>query len=431
MTARSWRLPEDFWPLNDTSGPLAHDMVGGATAASPRPAATYANVTLGVAGPTGFADGTAASFGGTGSQVTVPGGYFGGTGAESAELWFKTAHGTLLSSSTGQNGGSRYRYGSPLATVPEGMIGSTPLNAPYSACSAGNAADGKWHQAILTLSAGTTTSNRSARPRPCTRTAPRWTPRRSPSRPQPPLPGTRRHRQRPERQHSDFTGSIADVSLYTTELTPTGHQPLQRAGQPDYPAESGTSNPLSPPASVTLPTLNTQTITVTDPVQANSVYVYASGALVQTIDVLGGVTSYGYDAAQRASTITDPDGDTTYLTHDAHNNVTSTTTCAAVNNCQTSYASYYENLSNPLDPRNDKPTDSRDARSSSPSDPAYDTVTTYTAAGQIATKATPPTPACPSGCKTTYAYTAGTEAAVGGGTEPAGLVASITAPAAE
>ena len=105
--------------------------------------------------------------------------------------------------------------------------------------------------------------------------------------------------------------------------------------------------------------------------------------------MLGGVTSYGYDAATRAATITDPDGDTTYMTYDAHNNVTSTTTCAAVGNCQTSYASYYENLSSPLDPRNDKPTDSRDARSSSPSDPTYDTVTTYTSSAQIATKTTP------------------------------------------
>ena len=44
--------PEDFWPLSDTAGPLAADMVGSAaTAASPRPPATYANVTLGAAGP--------------------------------------------------------------------------------------------------------------------------------------------------------------------------------------------------------------------------------------------------------------------------------------------------------------------------------------------------------------------------------------------
>jgi len=102
----------DFWPLNDASGPLARDMTDSAAdSASPRPAATYANVTLGVAGPDGLADGNAAGFGGTNSQVSIPGGYFGGTGAESAELWFSTTgNGTLLSSGSGQNG-SRWHCG--------------------------------------------------------------------------------------------------------------------------------------------------------------------------------------------------------------------------------------------------------------------------------------------------------------------------------
>ena len=133
---------------------------------------------------------------------------------------------------------------------------------------------------------------------------------------------------------------------------------------------------------MTPPTLNTQTITVTDPLGKNTVYTYATGALVQ-IDrrARRRRPRTGTTPPTRAATITDPDGDTSYMTYDAHNNVTSTTTCAAVGNCQTSYASYYENLSSPLDPRNDKPTDSRDARSSSPSDPTYDTVTTYTPTG--------------------------------------------------
>lgn len=72
--------PEDFWPLSDTAGPLARDLVGGApTAAVARPPATFTNVTLGAPGPTGFADGTAAAFSGTGSQISVPGGYFTST----------------------------------------------------------------------------------------------------------------------------------------------------------------------------------------------------------------------------------------------------------------------------------------------------------------------------------------------------------------
>ena len=40
--------PQDFWPLNDTAGPLARDVVASAaTSAAPRPLATYSNVTLG------------------------------------------------------------------------------------------------------------------------------------------------------------------------------------------------------------------------------------------------------------------------------------------------------------------------------------------------------------------------------------------------
>lgn len=62
-----------------------------------------------------------------------------------------------------------------------------------------------------------------------------------------------------------------------------------------------------------------------------------------------GTTYYGYDSVDRASTITDPDGNTTYVTYDAHDNLTSTTTCAVISNCQTTYTSYYEDLANPLD----------------------------------------------------------------------------------
>ena len=411
--------PEDFWPLNDTAGPLATDMVGNApTSASPRPPATYTNVTLGAAGPTGFPDGTAASFNGTSSQVSIPGGYFGGTGAESAELWFKTTgHGTLLSSGSGSNGEPMSLWVPSGQSCLEGKIGSTTLNAPVFGFCTGTVNDGKWHQAALTLTPGATSSGHFSQTATlyvdgAVLTTAQITTQAtvSPAGYVATIGNGSTGR---------FTGSIADVSFYTGQLTPdqvTGdHQAL-------------TFQVTAPGSGVTLPTLNTQTITVTNPVGKNAVYTYGTGALTRVTDVLGGVTSYGYDAATRAVTITDPDGDTSYMTYDAHNNVTSTTTCAAVSNCQTSYASYYENLSNPLDPRNDKPTDSRDARSSSPSDPAYDTKTSYTSTGQIATETTPPTSACPSGCTTANAFTSGSEPAVGGGTEPPGLLASVASP---
>jgi RHS repeat-associated protein len=427
--------PEDFWPLSDSAGPLARDVVGGAAnSASPRPPATYSNVTLGGPGPTGFADGPAASFNGSNSQVAIPGGYFAGTGGESAEVWFKTtATGTLLSSAAGPAGGqpmSLYLASASGGSCLVGSVGNVTVNAPiFGACSAGtSAADGNWHQAVLTVGPSPQIPLQGS-----SQTATLYLDGKS--------VGTATISTKPTQSatgytvnigngpHGDFNGSLADASIYTSTLSATTITGHYDALQNQISVTIPNTNPFGGSAQhLATPTINSQTITVTGPTGKNSVYLYADGALAQVTSPLGGVTYYGYDQAQRAATITDPDGDTSFLTYDAHNNVTSTTTCAAVNNCQTSYASYYENPANPLDPRNDRQTDARDARSSSSTDPTYDTVTTYTTTGLVATVATPPTPACPAGCTKTYAYTKGTEPAVGGGTEPAGLVASITAP---
>jgi RHS repeat-associated protein len=419
--------PEDCWPLNDTSGPLAHDVVGGAaTAASPRPPATYASVTLGVTGPTGFADGTAAGFSGSGSQVSVPGGYFAGTGGsgESVELWFSaTGAGTLLSTGSGSGGNPPLLWVNSSGCV-EGTINGIVLSGTGTCQSV--IGDGKWHQVVFTLSPVETSTTGTAE-----QTATLYVDGADISGSKPVTPATVSAAGYTaiigNGSDGDFTGSIADVSLYTGQLAATDVLAHYDALHNQVLVEEPSTNPALP-TYLTTPTLNTQTITVTDPFGENASYVYADGNLAKTTDVLGGVTYYGYDASDRATTVTDPDGYTTYTTHDSYNNVTSTTTCAAVNDCQTSYTSYYEDLSNPLDPRNNKPTDERDARSSSPYDPAYDTVTAYTASAQIASKTTPPTTACPSGCETTYTYTTGSQAAIGGGTEPAGLLASTASP---
>ncbi|HEX6469166.1 MAG TPA: hypothetical protein VF069_08730, partial [Streptosporangiaceae bacterium] len=79
----------------------------------------------------------------------------------------------------------------------------------------------------------------------------------------------------------------------------------------------------------------------------------------------------------------------------------------------------------------DKVISIRGARSASPTDATYQTAYTYTAAGQVTTIKTPATADFQSGRTTRYAYTAGTEAADGGGTTPAGLLASVTTPRGE
>jgi RHS repeat-associated protein len=425
--------PTDFWPLSDSSGPPASNLVNGAsTSASPRPPATYTNVSLGNPGPTAFTDGTSATFSGSGSQISIPGGYFAGStnnGAESAELWFSTTatSGTLLSTGAGDGNGNPAAIWIDSSGCLNGSAGAMSL-APSglggkTSCTKVN--DGKWHQVVLTVTPVTHAASSAqgsylyldgSQLYNATATSPAA------------VSGTGYTAYIGNGPKGDFTGSIADVSLYTSQLSTqdvTGHF---NAVNNAIKIVSSTNASGQPTSYLSTPTLNTQTITVTDPAGKNAQYVYGGAALVRTVSVLGGTTYYGYDAAMRAATITDPDGDTTYTTHDAHGNITSTTTCATVNDCQTSYAAYYENPSSPLDPRNDKPTDDRDPRSQSSSDPAYDTVTTYTASGLIATTRTPPTAACPSGCLTTHTYTSGSEAAVGGGTEPAGLLASVTTP---
>jgi RHS repeat-associated protein len=406
--------PEDFWPLNDTAGPTARDLIGtsDATTAVPRPPATYSGITLGAAGPTGFADGTAASFGGGSAQISVAGGYFAGTGAESAELWFNTkGTGTLLSSGPSNTGGEPLGLSVATGGCLVGTVGSTTVNQPiFGTCSSSitTVNDGYWHQAVLTVSPRTDSSQtvRLYLDGVSVATASVTTAPKASNTGYTVVLG------------KGMTGSLADASLYTKALSST-----------DITAHyNGLHRQVAPPASVSAPLLNTQTVTVTNPIGGKTAYLYVNQGLMRITNPLGGTTWYGYDGAGRAATVTDPEGNTSYTTFDAHNNVTSVTTCAAVADCQTSYAAYAENLANPLDPRNDKPTDQRDPRSSSPSDPAYDTVTTYTATGQIASLAAPPTNACPAGCRRGYTYTAGTEAAAGGATAPAGLVATVTAP---
>ena len=117
-------------------------------------------MTLGAAGPTGFPDGTAASFNGTSSQVSIPGGYFAGTGAESAELWFKTTRARDPAVVQGHRDRRRADgvVGPSRQSCLEGKIGSTTLNSPFFGICTGTVNDGKWHQAVLTLTPGATSS---------------------------------------------------------------------------------------------------------------------------------------------------------------------------------------------------------------------------------------------------------------------------------
>ncbi|MFV2011251.1 MULTISPECIES: LamG-like jellyroll fold domain-containing protein [unclassified Micromonospora] len=73
--------PTDYWRLRDAAGVQAVNETW-------QTAATFNSVTLGAAGP--FADGTAVSFDGSASLVSVPGERLAPAGTRSQELWFRT-----------------------------------------------------------------------------------------------------------------------------------------------------------------------------------------------------------------------------------------------------------------------------------------------------------------------------------------------------
>ncbi|MFI7454941.1 polymorphic toxin-type HINT domain-containing protein [Nonomuraea sp. NPDC049714] len=94
--------------------------------------------------------------------------------------------------------------------------------------------------------------------------------------------------------------------------------------------------------------------------------------------------------------------------------------------CHIDYATYYLNKNDEYDPRNDKLLTYRDARSSSAEDNRYATTVDYNASGEPIKQTGPVTLDFPNGRSTTISYTDGTEAAIDGGSIPAGLTKSAT-----
>ena len=136
--------------------------------------------------------------------------------------------------------------------------------------------------------------------------------------------------------------------------------------------------------------------------------------LVKETDATGAVTTHEYDAAGFRFKTTDPNGNATTRTFDARGNVSSETNALG----QTSWFEY--------DANNNR-VKARDGRSANATDNTYVITSTYDGTGRhMLSTTTPPTAQQPLGTAKSWAYTAGTEAAIGGGTAPAGLLKSET-----
>jgi RHS repeat-associated protein len=390
--------PTDFWPLTDTTGTQAVNLrPAGAEEASADSFGTYSNVTLGAAGPFPGTGDTAASFNGTSSSVSLP--VLNRSFEQSLGVWFKTttSGATLV-------GGSQ----NPLLYVgADGKIygynGNGFMSTPQSVT------DGKWHFVVLIQGVDSTGDAlqwlyldgglaASATGLPGDYWYGNFTagsgaiPSSDPA-----APGSN--------PHGYFTGSLADIAFYNNSINASAVSTMWQAAH----LASASPTPIT-------------TVTATDPGNATLKYTYDpgnGGRLIAATDGLGNTTSYSYDTNGFLYTTTHPDGNYTTTTRDTRGNVLSTIVGDSMGNTATSYDTYpAAGTYASTDPRDDEPLTFLSADSAGPTDTTYRTNYTYSAGGDLLTTTSPTSAVTPN------TYTAGTEAAVGGGTEPPGLLAT-------
>ncbi|MEU1731730.1 LamG-like jellyroll fold domain-containing protein [Streptosporangium sp. NPDC020145] len=388
----------------------------------------------------------------------------------SAEMWFKTTGSGVLMSAADTRGRSGYSGGSPdeepipalLYVGTDGKLrgqlyrGATASNVMTTGTAVNN---GQWHHVVITGDGPTETLYLDGQ-QVATRTGSQPDPKMwleyarvgtgqfLSDWPGAPSPGSYVY------STFNFEGEVDEVAIYDKALSSgqiTGHYAARVAAphllekitlpsgrvwaQNTYDTatdrlkthtdQHGGKWTLSEPVYDQATGLST--VTVTDP--KNHTLKYAHDAwrgyrLASRIDQLGKKTGYDYDTGGFLAKVTDPNGNTVKQANDARGNVTAVTTCRAAGNCQTAYRSYYRNTSDEFDPRNDRVITARDARSTGATDNTYATTTEYTTYGELAKMTTPATPDFPGGRSVTHTYTDGTEAAVGGGLTPAGLLKS-------
>jgi RHS repeat-associated protein len=151
-----------------------------------------------------------------------------------------------------------------------------------------------------------------------------------------------------------------------------------------------------------------------------------NGRITTRSDAIGAET-WTYNDAGFVSAHQDEVGLVTEYTTDDKGRRTAVKTCRAEGDCYTEYTAFYA-ATDPFDLRNGRVTAQSHGRSASATDTTYQTLYTYNDKGQPLTTAYPGIEGStvnPNGTSS-ITYTTGSETAVGGGTVPAGLTATVT-----
>ncbi|MDI2130543.1 LamG-like jellyroll fold domain-containing protein [Yinghuangia seranimata] len=403
--------PRAYWRLDDVAGATA----AGSELSIPLPGGSYGinNNLAGTDSHNGPGGANADIFNGTSSYVQLPSSAAPQQGPNSIELWFQTSKpGVLLSYQdfSLSNPHSATDMWNPAMYVgTDGKLYGRFWGAPQLV-TPGQVTDNKWHQVALTSNGNQVTLYLDGKPAAG------------------PVAGTLQYNgaayvylgagtttgwaNAPSSGY--FTGEISQVAAYRSEVSAA-----------DVAARYSRLAPVGETAN----TKRALTYVEVHEISPHSrMYQYDpkhGGRLVSVTDERNHFTAYGYDTGGFVNAVTDQNGHTTTIGHDDRGNTVSTTTCEDTTKCSTAYASYPAAGAFPDgDVRNHLPTSRADGRSSGPADSTYATTFTYSARGDVLSSTTPATPDFPSGRTSTATYTTGTEAAPGGGTQPAGLFAS-------
>ncbi|MGW0608304.1 LamG-like jellyroll fold domain-containing protein [Streptomyces sp. NPDC002640] len=403
--------PTGYWRLGESEGTTLRSVTGDTDKAATFTPDSGGKSALGAAGIFGTGENRAVSLS-NGGVLRLPSTALAGTTHLSIEMWFRTTskNQVLFAFQNTPVGEKPTTWRAALNIDKDGKLaGQFLLDGISSATPIRSAAvvnDNVWHHAVLSgagdtqslyldgVKVGTLDGGIGEQSRPYTYVGGGW--------------GTSGWLGEGTTANTYyFTGDIDEVAVYRNALDADAVAAHYRAH-----AESASSG-------------LTSTYKVTDALGYTTTrhYDVLHGQRPTAVtDEVGATTTYAYDINGNLHTATDPNGHTTVTGHDARGNAVSTTTCRDADSCWTSFSTYYLNADDPLDPRNDKPLTYRDQRSSDRSDSRYLTQYTYNSRGLLQDTI------AADGSTTKTAYTTGTEAAVGGGTVPAGLVATVTSP---